>query len=106
MGGRRAADDARASMSSVEYLAAHDLRRVWVHALVYVSASCAGDLDAEASPVFHIGAASEYFHAVATAKHVVGRPFDFVRVTICNRAAFHLAVHRVLESVCGEGGEA
>jgi len=102
MGGRRAADEARARMSSEEYLAEHDLRGVLVDALRHVHRTCAGDLDAETAPVRHIEAAAEYFHAVATARHVVGREFQDVRATARGRAAFHLAAHRVLRAMALE----
>ena len=95
MGGRRAAAEARALMSSEEYLSAHDVRGVLLNALRHVQRACAGDADT----VRHIEAAAEYFHSVATARHIVGRAFQEVTATPRDRAAFHVNARRVLEAM-------
>ena len=93
MGARRAADEARHAMSSAEYLDAHDLPLYLVEALKHVHRVSSG-AGADASPNRHIEAAAEYFQAVATGRHVVGRDFAFVQATQRNRHAFLLAFER------------
>ena len=102
MGGRRAAAEARALMSSEEYLSAHDVRGVLLNALRHVQRACAGDADT----VRHIEAAAEYFHSVATARHIVGRAFQEITATPRDRAAFHVNARRVLEALTNEAPHA
>lgn len=93
MGARRAADEARHAMPSAEYLDAHDLPLYLVEALKHVHRVSSG-AGADASTNRHIEAAAEYFQAVATGRHVVGRDFAFVQATPRNRHAFLLAFER------------
>lgn len=95
MGWRRAAAEARARMSAEEYLSAHDVRGVLLNALRHVQRACAGDADT----VRHIEAAAEYFHSVATARHVVGMSFQEVTATARDVAAFHVNARRVLQAM-------
>ena len=98
LGGRRAAAEARARMSAEEYLSAQDLRGVLLNALRHVQRACAGDVDT----VRHVEAAAEYFHSVATARHVVGCAFQEVTASPRDRAAFHVNASRVLETMANE----
>ena len=98
LGGRRAAAEARARMSAEEYLSAQDLRGVLLNALRHVQRACAGDVDT----VRHVEAAAEYFHSVATARHVVGCTFQEVTASPRDRAAFHVNASRVLETMANE----
>ena len=93
MGARRAADEARHAMRSAEYLDAHYLPLYLVEALKHVHRVSSG-AGADASTNRHIEAAAEYFQAVATGRHVVGRDFAFVQATPRNRHAFLLAFER------------
>ena len=95
LGGRRAAAEARALISSEDYLSAHDVRGVLLNALRHVQRACSGDTDT----VRHIEAAAEYFHSVATARYIAGRAFQEVTATSRNRAAFHVNARRVLEAM-------
>jgi hypothetical protein len=95
LGWRRAAAEARARMSAEEYLSAHDVRGVLLNALRHVQRACAGDADT----VRHIEAAAEYFHSVATARHVVGMSFQEVTATARDVAAFHVNARRVLQAM-------
>ena len=92
-GARRAADEARHAMPSAEYLDAHDLPLYLVEALKHVHRVSSGR-GRGASTNRHIEAAAEYFQAVATGRHVVGRDFAFVQATQRNRHAFLLAFER------------
>ena len=85
-------------MSAEEYLSAQDLRGVLLNALRHVQRACAGDVDT----VRHVEAAAEYFHSVATTRHVVGCAFQEVTASPRNRAAFHVNVSRVLETMANE----
>ena len=76
-------------MSNEEYMRRHDLEMYLVEALKHVSRT-AGVV----APNRHIEAAAEYFQAVATARHVVGRDFAFVQSTGRNRMAFLVSVER------------
>lgn len=98
LGWRRAAAEARARMSAEEYLSAHDVRGVLLNALRHVQRACAGDADT----VRHIEAAAEYFHSVATARHVVGMSFQEVTATARDVAAFHVNARRVLQAMGSE----
>lgn len=98
LGGRRAAAEARARMSAEEYLSAHDVRGVLLNALRHVQRACAGDADT----VRQIEAAAEYFHSVATARHVVGMSFQEVTATARDVAAFHVNARRVLQAMGSE----
>ena len=98
LGGRRAAAEARARMSAEEYLSAQDLRGVLLNALRHVQRACVGDVDT----VRHVEAAAEYFHSVATARHVVGCAFREVTASPRDRAAFHVNASRVLETMANE----
>ena len=89
-------------MSSEEYLSAHDVRGVLLNALRHVQRACAGDADT----VRHIEAAAEYFHSVATARHIVGRAFQEITATPRDRAAFHVNARRVLEALTNEAPHA
>ena len=80
-------------MPSAEYLDAHDLPLYLVEALKHVHRVSSG-AGADASTNRHIEAAAEYFQAVATGRHVVGRDFAFVQATPRNRHAFLLAFER------------
>ena len=90
---RRAADEARHAMPSAEDLDAHDRPLYLVEALKHVHRVSSG-AGADASTNRHIEAAAEYFQAVATGRHVVGRDFAFVQATPRNRHAFLLAFER------------
>jgi hypothetical protein len=85
-------------MSAEEYLSAQDLRGVLLNALRHVQRACAGDVDT----VRHVEAAAEYFHSVATARHVVGCTFQEVTSSPRDRAAFHVNASRVLETMANE----
>ena len=50
----------------------------------------------------HVEAAAEYFHSVATARHVVGCTFQEVTASPRDRAAFHVNASRVLETMANE----
>lgn len=85
-------------MSAEEYLSAQDLRGVLLNALRHVQRACVGDVDT----VRHVEAAAEYFHSVATARHVVGCAFQEVTASPRDRAAFHVNASRVLETMANE----